>query len=280
MNIVKASLQNAVRRMWKFALALFLCGAGLAVLTNVYDAAATVERMGAAGEVTESGDAPPTEEGMEAMARAALMLFFVGVLNLFFGFGTVLFAFLAPGGMVANERGSAAIMLWAQHPMRLSTFYMRRYAGVQIATLGAMLVFGLTAAVAALPPEASPATAVGGVASTCLVGMIACAVSFAISALGVRRAALFGLVYYLPSPPLARLLELSEVSPSTVAELARTILPFAIFPLNAIEGLAGGLESGAAWDWGGTGMILYHFALWTGVAWLGLRRIDGRPLKL
>lgn len=280
MNIVKASLQNAVRRMWKFALVVLLCGAGLAVLTNVYDVAATVERIGAAGEVTESGDAPPSEEGMDAMARAGLLLFFFGMLSLFFGFGTVLFAFLVPGGMVANERGSAAIMLWAQHPMPLSTFYMWRYAGVQIATLGAMLVFGLTAAVAALPPEAAPATAVVGVASTCLEGMVACAVSFAISALGVRRAALFGLVYYLPSRPLARLLELSEASDSTVAELARAILPFAIFPLNAIEGLVGGLESGVAWDWGGTGMILYHFALWTGVAWLGLRRIDGRPLKL
>ena len=70
------------------------------------------------------------------------------------------------------------------------------------------------------------------------------------------------------------------MSTSTVAELARAILPFVIFPLNAIEGFVGGFESGVAWDWGATGMVLYHFALWTGVAWLGLRRIDGRPLKL
>ena len=35
-----------------------------------------------------------------------------------------------------------------------------------------------------------------------------------------------------------------------------------------------------AWDWGATGLVLYHFALWTGIAWLGLLRIEKRPLKL
>ena len=110
--------------------------------------------------------------------------------------------------------------------------------------------------------------------------MLACAVSFAISAPGIRRAALLGLVYYLPSGLVGEILASSEVSSSTVWELARTILPFVIFPATAIRDLTAGFESGVAWDWGATGMFVYHFALWTAVAWLGLRRMERRPLKL
>ena len=280
MNILKLTLRNAVRRKWKFALVVLLCGVGLAVLTNVYDVAGTVEQMDTVRAGMRSGEAPPSQEQVEAIARGGVLLMFVGMLSLFFGFGTILFAFVMPGGMVANERRSTAIMLWAQHPMPLRTFYLWRYLGVQVATLAALLVFGLTAAIAVLPPEAAPATGVGGVASTCLAGLLACAISFAISALGIRRAALFGLVYYLPSSVLAQLLQASQASASTMVEVARTVLPFVVFPLNAIETLVGGFESGVAWDWGATGMVVYHFALWTGVAWLGLRRIEWRPLKL
>lgn len=280
MSILKASLRNAVRRKWKFALVVFLFGAGLAVLTNVYDVAGIVEDMATVGEEMRSGDAPPSEEQMEAMAGGGALLFLFGMLSLFFAFGTILFGFVMPGGLVANERRSAAIMLWAQHPMPLSSFYMWRYLGVQVATLAALLAFGLAFAVAILPPDAAPATEFGGFVSICLEGMLACAIGFAISALGLRRAALFGLVYYLPSSLVAQFLQVAEVSTSTVAELARAILPFVIFPLNAIEDFVGGFESGVAWNWRAMGMVLYHFALWTGVAWLGLRRIDGRPLKL
>ena len=55
----------------------------------------------------------------------------------------MLLAFLMP-----DERRSGAIMLWAQHPMPLRSFYLRRYAGVQIATVAALAIFGLTWAVA------------------------------------------------------------------------------------------------------------------------------------
>lgn len=279
MSIVKASVRNAVRRKWKFALAVFLFGAGLVVLTNAYDVAGAVERMETAGEAMGRGDIP-SEEDAEAMARGGLLLFFVGMLAVFFGFGTVLFGFVMPGGMVSNERRSAAIMLWAQHPMPLDRFYFQRYAGIQLVTLAALLIFGLTAVATVLPPGSAPATGVGVVVGICLEGVLACAVSFGISALGIRRAALFGLVYYLPSNVFAELLLASEASTSTMAELARAVLPFVIFPVSAIEALAGGFESGAAWDWDAAGMVAYHFALWTGVAWLGLRRIDRRPLKL
>lgn len=281
MNILKASLRNAVRRKWKFALVVLLFGVGLAVLTNAYDVAGVADRMAAVGEEVESGGTPPSEEQVGTMARNAGLLFLFGALALFFAFGSLLFAFLMPGGMVANERGSSAIMLWAQHPMPLTSFYMRRYLGVQVFTLTAMLVFGLVASAAALPAEAAPATGVGGgILSICLEGVLACAVSFAISAHGIRRAAFFGVVFYLASGVTAEVLSVAGLSTSAVAGLARSVLPFVLFPVGAIEDTIGGFESGVAWDWGATGIVLYHFALWTALAWLGLRKIEGRPLKL
>ncbi len=270
-------MRNAVRRKWKFALVVFLCGVGLAVLTNMYDVAGTVERM---DEAFASAEGPPSEEQMGEVARSGVLLALFSMLTLFFAVGTIIFAFVMPGGLVANERRSAAIMLWAQHPMPLTSFYLQRYLGIQVVTLAALLVFGLTAAAAVFPSEAAPTTEVGGVVSICLEGMLACATSFGITALGIRRAALFGLVYYLPSSLVGQLLTVAEVSTSTVAEVARNVLPFVIFPTTAIEDLVGGFESGVAWDWGATGMVVYHFALWTAVAWLGLQRIATRPLKL
>ena len=256
MNILKASLRNAVRRKWKFALVVLLCGVGLAVLTNMYDVAGTVERMEAVQQELGNGGVPPSDEQFDTMTGSAGLLFLFSTLTLFFGFGTLLFGFVMPGGMVANERRSTAIMLWAQHPMPLTSFYLQRYLGIQVVTLAALLVFGLTAAVAVLPSQAAPATEVGGVVRICLVGMLACAISFGITAHGIRRAALFGLVCYLPSNLIGDLLAVSEVSTSTVAELARAILPFAIFPARAINDVVGGFESGVAWDWGATGMVV------------------------
>ncbi len=279
MSILKASMGNAVRRKWKFALVVFVFGVALAVLTNVYDVAGVADRMAAMGEEVGSGATPPSEEQVGTIVRSGGLLFLFGTLALFFVFGSLLFAFLMPGGMVANERGNTAIMLWAQHPMPLTSFYMRRYLGVQTVTLAAMLVFGLVLSVAALPVEAA-VTGIGGVVSVCLDGMLACAVSFAISAHGIRRAAFFGVVFYLASGVSAEVLSLAEQSTSAIAALARGVLPFLLFPVGAIEEAVGGFESGVTWDWGATGMVLYHFALWTGIAWLGLRRIERWPLKL
>lgn len=280
MSIVKASFRNAVRRRWKFALAVFVFGLGLAVLTNAYDVAGTLARMQSIGEEMENAGAAPSDEQMDAMAGGAAVMLVFSLLTLAFGIGAVLLAFLMPGGLVSDERRSSAIMLWAQHPMPLSSFYLRRYLGIQIATATALVIFGLTGAAADLPSGGAPATEFGGIARLCLVGLLACAVSFAISALGIRRAALFGFIYYLASGVVWPLIEGPELGTSTGAELARTILPFAVFPDGPLDDLVGGLESGVAWDWGATGLVLYHFALWTGVAWLGLRRIERRPLKL
>ncbi|MDE2793392.1 MAG: hypothetical protein OXL34_01120 [Gemmatimonadota bacterium] len=276
MNIVKASIQNAVRRKWKFALVVFLFGVGLAVLTNAYDVVGAAERMDAAF----GGEEPPSDEQLGEVARSGALIFLFGTLGLFFAFGSILFAFLLPGGMVANERGSSAIMLWAQHPMPLTSFYMWRYVGVQAVALAAMLVFGLVAAVSVLPGETASATGVGNLVSVCLEGVLACAVSFAITAHGIRRAAFFGMVFYLASGVSSGVLPLAEQSTSTIAGLARGVLPFVLFPVSGIDDLAGGFASEAAWEWGATGMVLYHFAVWTAIAWLGLRRMERRPLKL
>ena len=277
MNIIMASIRNAIRRKWKFALVVLVFGVGLAVLTNVYDVAGAAERM----DEAFGGEEPPSDEQVGEVARSGAMILLFGTLGLFFAFGSILFAFLLPGGMVANERGSSAIMLWAQHPMPLTSFYMWRYLGVQAVALAAMLVFGLVAAVAFLPgDDAASVTKVGDLASVCLEGVLACAVSFAITAHGIRRAAFFGIVFYLASGVSVEVLPLAEQSASAIAGLARGLLPFVLFPVASIGDLAGGFASEAAWEWGATGMVLYHFAVWTAIAWLGLRRMEKRPLKL
>ena len=66
----------------------------------------------------------------------------------------------------------------------------------------------------------------------------------------------------------------------SAAESVGAVLPFLIFPSGVINDLVAGFGSGVAWDWGATGLVLYHLALWTGIAWLGLLRIEKRPLKL
>jgi len=280
MNIVKASFRNAARRRWKFALVVFLFGAGVIVLSHAYPVAETLERMQAVGEAMEGGGTEPTSEQIETMTRGAATVILFGLLNLAFVFGTTVFAFLMPGGMVANERRNGAIMLWAQQPLPLRSFYLQRYVGVQIATIAALAIFGLTGAVAALPPESVPATELGEIVKVCLTGVLACAISFAITAGGIRRAALVGLLYYLVSGAVGSLLENPGLETLAWVESARAVLPFFIFPAGVINDLVAGFGSGVAWDWEATGVAVYHFALWTGIAWLGLLRIEKRPLKL
>lgn len=280
MNIGKASLRNAMHRRWKFALMVFLLGAGVVVLTHAYDMTETLELIQALGLQVETEGAEPSAEQVEVIARDAAMFALFSLLNLAFGFGTTLFAFLMPGGIVADERRSGAIMLWAQHPMPLRSFYLQRYLGIQAATFAALAIFGLTGAAAALPPGVAPATELGGVASICLTGVLACAISFAITALGIRRAALFGLLYYLLSGAVGSLLENPFLAASATAESVRAVLRFVIFPAGVISDLVAGFRSGAAWDWGAAGLAFYHFVLWTGIAWLGLQRLEKRPLKL
>ena len=276
MNIIKASMLNALRRRWKFALVVFLFGAGLVIFTHAYDMAA-LDYVVISGTPPDWEGGEPSPEQVEAMAGRALMFVLFVLLMSAFAFGTMLFAFLMPGGMVANEQRSGAIMLWAQHPMPLRSFYLRRYAGVQVATVVALAIFGLTWEVAALPPGTESAP---GVVSLCLTGVLACAISFAITALGIRRAALFGILYFMLSGTLAGVEVTRNSGTWSAAESVGAVLPFLIFPSGVIEDLVAGFGSGVAWDWRATGLVLYHFALWTGIAWLGLLRIEKRPLKL
>ncbi|MYC88641.1 MAG: hypothetical protein F4X22_10440 [Gemmatimonadales bacterium] len=284
MNIIKTSMLNALRRRWKLALVVFLFGVGLVIFTHAYDMTA-LEDVRISGTPVGADGGEPTPEEVEAMARRAGMFVLFALLAAAFAFGTILFAFLMPGGMVANEQRSGAIMLWAQHPMPLRSFYLRRYAGVQIATVAALAIFGLTGAVAALSPGGGSPTGVGGAVNLCLTGVLACAISFAITALGVRRAALFGMLYFVLSGTVEGVqVTSSEMgrNPETwsAGEAVGGVLPFLIFPSRVIDDLVAGFGAGAAWDWGATGLVLYHFALWTGIAWLGLLRIEKRPLKL
>ncbi|MCY3700397.1 MAG: hypothetical protein OXH46_12335 [Gemmatimonadetes bacterium] len=278
MNIIKASVLNAVRRRWKLALVVFLFGVGLVILTHAYDMAA-LDYVVLSGTPPDWEGGEPSPEQVEAMARRAGMFVLFMLLAGAFAFGTMLLAFLMPGGMVADERRSGAIMLWAQHPMPLRSFYLRRYAGVQIATVAALAIFGLTWAVA-LPPGDGFPTGLGGVVSLCLTGVLACAISFAITALGIRRAALIGVLYFMLSGTLAGV-EVTRTSGTwSAAESVGAVLPFLIFPSGVINDFVAGFGSGVAWDWGATGLVLYHLALWTGIAWIGLLRIEKRPLKL
>ncbi|MYL06740.1 MAG: hypothetical protein F4012_07995 [Gemmatimonadales bacterium] len=276
MNIIKASMLNALRRRWKLALVVLLFGVGFVVFTHAYD-------MTALDDVLIAGTPPgaePSPEEVEAMAGRAGMFVLFALLAAGFAFGTMLLAFLMPGGMVANERRSGAIMLWAQHPMPLRSFYLRRYAGVQIATVAALAIFGLTGAVAALPPGGGSPTGLGGAVNLCLNGVLACAIAFAITALGVRRAALFGMLYFVLSGTVEGVTVTRNSETWTAGESTGGVLPFLIFPNGVIDDFVAGVGSGAAWDWGATGLVLYHLALWTGIAWLGLLRIEKRPLEL
>ena len=278
-SIARTSMLNALRRRWKFALVVFLFGAGLVIFTHAYDMTA-LENVVISGTPPDWEGGDPSPEQVEAMAgRAGMFVLFVLLMSAF-AFGTMLFAFLMPGGMVANEQRSGAIMLWAQHPMPLRSFYLRRYAGVQVATVAALAIFGLTVAVTALPPGAGSPAGLGGVVNLCLTGVLACAISFAITALGIRRAALFGVLYFMLSGTVEGM-EVTRNSETWAAgESVGAVLPFVLFPHGAIDDLVAGFGSGVAWDWGATGLILYHFALWTGIAWLGLLRIEKGPLKL
>jgi len=279
MNIIRTSMLNALRRRWKFALVVLLFGVGLVIFTYAYDMTA-LENVRVWGTPVGAEGGEPTPEEVEAMARRAGMFVLFALLMSAFAFGTMLLAFLMPGGMVANERRSGAIMLWAQHPMPLRSFYLRRYAGVQVATVAALAIFGLTWAVASFPPGTGPAPGLGGVVSLCLTGVLACAISFAITALGIRRAALIGVLYFMLSGTLAGVEVTRNSGTWSAAESVGAVLPFLIFPSGVIEDLVAGFGSGVAWDWGATGLVLYHLALWTGIAWLGLLRIEKRPLKL
>ena len=270
MTIVKATLQQLFRRKWKLPAAVLLCGVALVVVYHAFEVNALREVFSEAARVRPELRSPEQNAAIATWVRLGPIL---TILDGLFLIGPLLVGMLMPGGVVANERRSGAIMLWAQHPMSLRRFYMHRYLGMQIANLAALALIGISFLLAlTLPPGGIQAMDLFG--ESCLAGLLCCAISLAISAFGIRRASFFVFAYYVGS------------NMTMSAQLRDTLLgssdvvPLLIFPTRLIREFTMGFQSGVPWDWGATGIVLYHFALWTTIAWFGLRRLERRPLKL
>lgn len=289
MKMLQETFRFALRTRWKLALCVFLLGVTLAALarsmdvnpyvTDASDMRAFLETaapMGPAGAAPDEA-APPPE--LPAVARTIMLLAVSRVIGLAFSLGATLFGLLVVGRMVAGERESGAVMLWAQHPGSLPGFYAKRYGALQAANVAVQLAFGLTVAAAALGPGGSAGFAMRAFMEPFATGLLAGAVGFGLSALGMRRNAFAGLAYILLSQ-LAGTLFVGPLAPLTTGawETVATVAPYVIFPGNAVTEFAAGFRSG--WNWEATGLIFYHFVLWSVLAWLGLRRVARRPLRL
>ena len=284
-SIVGSSFAHSLRRRWKLALAVFLFGAAIAVMTHAagplgfaQDAVATLDDLTGEGEpgqaeVSSEQAGEPRTSILTLLAYAALG----GFLYLVFSFGSLVVGFIMPGDMVGEERRSGAIMIWAQHPMSLTSFYLRRYLGVQAANLVAQALFALVAALA-ITPGRLPLADLGIFLRFCIGGLLACAITFAATALGARRAAFVALAYYLGSRFGGGIVG-SLAAGGESLEWVATALRLLVFPAGPLRDFGAGVGAGA-WDWGATGLILYHFALWTALALFGLRRLERRPLAL
>ena len=270
MTIVKETLKNLLRRKWKLPLAVLLCGVALVVLHHAFDVDAMREAF---LEARRESPASRSPEQTPLVTTWGWLAPLIGTLDAAFLIGPFLVGMLMPDGVVANERRSGAIMLWAQHPMPLSRFYMRRYLGTQIATLAALALIGVSAVLAfTLPPDTLDS--MDRFAESCLAGLLCCAASFAISANGVRRAAFVVFAYFVGSnATMSPQLRGTPLGSSDVSA-------FLIFPTRPIGEFTMGFEADIPWNWGTTGIVVYHFALWTAIAWLGLRRLERKPLKL
>lgn len=280
MKIAGETLKHLFRSKWKLPVIVFLSGLALVMLAHLFDVAGIRDQRDAAiaaiGESTE----PPSSEQIAAVSRGRGVLTFFGALDTLFLMGPVLVGILLPGGIVANERQSGAIMLWAQHTMPLSRFYMHRYLGTQTANLAAQALIGIPVVIAlTLPPDLVSLT--NRFPEFCVQGFLGCAISFAVTSLGVRRAAFGVLAYYVASNWIHSVV-LRAGLPDAPGPLA-TILdagPFFLFPAPAVRALVFGFDPAVAWDWPAVTTVLSHFVLWTIIAWLGLRRLDRRPLAL
>ena len=120
MSIVKATVQQLFRRKWKLPAAVLLCGVALVVVYHVFEVNALREVFSEAARMRPDLRSPEQSAAVATWPRLSLFLL---ILDGLFLIGPLLVGMLMPGGVVANERRSGAIMLWAQHPMPLSRFY-------------------------------------------------------------------------------------------------------------------------------------------------------------
>lgn len=274
MSIVKQTSRDALRRRWKLALCVFLLGVLLTLVTNSTDVSDALNEMEAAAEaVTEAAEADaeevPTEE-LGQMMRGAGQLFVLGTLMMFFSLGVVILGSFVPQGLaVYQEDGGNALP--QQQSMSPAARFWHRYGGIQLASLVFMSILGLTAAARMPDGEFVLATSLGALVQVCLLGTVACAISLAFAALGNRHAAWLGLAYYLGSWLAGGLASL--VDSLTDTNVLGTVLRFAIFPAEPIGQFSRGVGA-APWDWGATGLVVYHCALWTAIAWMGLRKSE------
>ncbi len=280
MTIAKETLKHLFGSKWKLPVIVFLSGLALVMLAHLFDVAGIRDQrdvaIAAMGESTE----PPSSEQIAAVSRGRGVLTFFGVLDTFFLMGPVLVGLLLPGGVVANERQSGAIMLWAQHTMPLSRFYMHRYLGTQTANLAAQALIGIPVIIAlTLPPGSVSLT--NRFPEFCVQGLLGCAISFAVTSLGVRRAAFWVLAYYVASNWIHGVVLRAGLTdaPGPLAAILDAG-PFFLFPVPAVRAFVSGFDPVVAWDWPAAATVLSHFALWTIIAWLGLRRLGRRPLLL
>ncbi len=262
MSIVKTALQEAIQRRWKLALGVFLAGALLAVCVYAFDLTAVLEEVqGAAEQVSEADPEDIPTEQLGQMARGAGLVFIVGILAFLFTLGVVILGFSMPQRLFATGEDEGGT-------------YLSRYGGVQLATLVLMLILGLTSAARFFTGDTPFVSGLAAMVHVCLLGAAACAISFAFATFGIRHAAWLGLGYYALSwlmGGLAGVLgELADI------DAVGAVFQFVIFPAGVFRDFIRGLGPGA-WDWGATGMVAYHFALWTAIALLGLRRLARSP---
>ena len=144
---------------------------------------------------------------------------------------------------------------------------------MQIANLAALALIGVSYLLAlTLPLGTIPS--MDRFPDACLMGLVGCAISFAISATGIRRAAFLTFAYFFASS-MTMSAQLRDTWLSSSDAVA-----FLIFPTRPIGEFLTGFQSDVPWDWAATGIVLYHLTLWTAIAWLGLRRLERRPLRL
>ena len=277
MSLLKATVQYARRTRWKLALSVFLMGVGLAAVSRSMEVNPFLTDMQEFMEANAPDESASPEEQGAFVQVMALMV--VGrFLRFAFYMGATLFGLLVVGSLVAGERASGAVMLWGQQRGSLPAFYVKRYVALQVVNLAVQLVFGVTVAVAALAPGGNAPTALAAFVQPALLGLMGAAVSFAASALGIRRNAFAGLGYIFLSVVIGETLGPASPLATGFWEHVAAVLPYLTFPMDAVTRFAEGIRSD--WDWEATWLLFYHFALWSALGWFGLRRVARRPLRL
>lgn len=276
MTMLKETFRFALRTRWKLALCIFVLGVALAALSRSMEVNPFVVDIQQWME-TNAPDASTPPEEMQSAGRVVMLVVLGGMLRRAFLLGAAFFGLQVVGRLVAGERASGAIMLWAQHPGSLPGFYGKRYVAMQGVNAAFQAVFALTVATAAL--GAGGGVVVRAFMEPFVIGLLTAALSFGLSALGIRRNAFMGLAYVFMSPLVASLF-VGDLAPLTTGAWApvAAVAPYLLFPSAAVNDFAQGFSTG--WDWSAVGLVLYHFALWSGLAWLGLKKVARRPLKL